>query len=44
MRDIGFRPGQFIETSGTKVLAAGLSEWRNTLLAAQGGVLLLDEA
>lgn len=44
MKAVGFRPGNYAETTGTKVLMGGVKEWRLLLKDCEGGVLFLDEA
>lgn len=44
MKDVGYRPGNYAETTGTKVLMGGVKEWRLMLKDCEGGVLFLDEA
>jgi hypothetical protein len=44
MTAVGFRTGNFVETTGAKVLLAGVKEWRLMLKdVEEGGVLFLDE-
>ena len=44
MKEAGFRRGEYLETTGTKVLMEGVKEWRKMLKETERGVLFLDEA
>jgi hypothetical protein len=44
MKAVGFRTGNYIETTGAKVLQEGVKAWRGMLQEVERGVLFLDEA